>query len=446
MVNCCELAFERGLIDESSVERACAEWVRDVSAPDAPYFLATFMRLRLRQRNLSHLDIFSPLVTRNEFASIEWEGSAPVTATIATLRVLNTCVIGLRQWDLLTPPGEEGALAGRFMRDGRLTSEVATEFTPHETLKRYFTRLFREHFTRGERYMRPRAHPDAAVWLGFGAVLAHVGAIGCHYAWPAPLDPLVWAAVRGDLEVARSDEFIEQYALEVNPASIREKRAAAVEAFQTGDVECVKKYRAALRTEWDEHMSAFSDTYSAIYCGFSAPPSDLLKRDSQWPLFEHFRKQITKASLPVVRLWFEGLWKTACAVFCINAMFALRTAADDDKTMGEEQIRRFVDAFRNKVRDAPNGREFIAGLCGVTALLPVRTFDHKIIVVGDAMAWDMRCKPKIIVPKQKAVLFAVDRITDLLAGIDPEEAALGEQIAIDTSDFLDPYQVKFPRD
>jgi hypothetical protein len=113
--------------------------------------------------------------------------------------------------------------------------------------------------------------------------------------------------------------------------------------------------------------------------------------------------------------------------------------------MSEDRIRGFVDTLRAKVRGASNGREFIAALCGVTARLPLRTFDLKIIIVGDAMAWDMRCRPKIIVPKQRAVLFAVDGIADLLARIDPEEAALGEQIEIDTSDFLDPCPVKFPK-
>jgi hypothetical protein len=279
------------------------------------------MRLTSLERNHTHLDIFSPLVTQNQLAPIESESSVPVPATIATLRELNTSVIGLRQWDLLTPPGEESLLAVRFLRDGRLTSEVATEFTPHETLKRYFTSLFREHFTLDDHYLRPRAHSEGAVWQGFGAVLAHVGAIGCHYAWPTPLDPLVWAAVRGDLESARDDLYIEQCCLEVNPASIREKRAAAVEAFQTGDVDCVRKYCAALRNEWRDHMLMFHEIYNAIYRGFWAPPSEIVKRNSQWPFVERFREHLKATSLPIVRLWYEGLQKTASSAFCMNAMF-----------------------------------------------------------------------------------------------------------------------------
>jgi hypothetical protein len=48
-------------------------------------------------------------------------------------------------------------------------------------------------------------------------VLAHVGAMGCHCLLEAPMDPILWAAIRGDCLSNYTPELIEEYLLETDP-------------------------------------------------------------------------------------------------------------------------------------------------------------------------------------------------------------------------------------
>jgi hypothetical protein len=143
-----------------------------------------------------------------------------------------------------------------FSSNGNISEKTWLECIPYAELKMYFAELHMMCFNDVNGYLCPR-HDTDMDWFGFGVFLANVGALGCHYLWPQPLDPLLWAAIHHDPDEKVSMDDIEQYFLEVEPVAVLETRVRAVKSFQSSLEDCVTDYHKALLLMWKKHMQKY---------------------------------------------------------------------------------------------------------------------------------------------------------------------------------------------
>jgi hypothetical protein len=432
MVNCCHRAYDRQMIDDVDVEQACADWKARYPSERMPRFLSVFEKMKIQERELEIVHLFAPLVAYSQFAGMDSANSADVKETVIALDNLRMSVMALRNWSLLAPPAgmPSFSVASRiittfpehFLTGELINQQIAFEYTPHDILKMYFRAVLNELFEADRGYLRPRRSKDGKAWFGFGVVLAHIGAIGCHYTWPTPLDPLVWAAVRGDLERPPAD-YIEQYFLVLDPASIQKMRGDLIQSFQKAQLDCVVQYQSELSAKWDAHMRDLSNAYNWIHRGFWARPTRDFELTPTSARFDQFRATIKQTSVPAIRLWYEGFRRdtsardvfrpqiTWAAFFEKSVCWRFRTSNDPQRRVDINRMKQFAQAFLRWIIHAPDAHLVVAAMCGVSGLITLTTYVHKIIVIGDDAAWHASPEsarlPKVLLPKQKPILYAV---------------------------------------
>jgi hypothetical protein len=130
--------------------------------------------------------------------------------------------------------------------------------------------------------------------------------------------------------------------------------------------------------------------------------------------FQKFRESLCRMTIPVIRLWFEGThlegkpWRQA---FIENVQFKAYKPAQSHWQIDDAEVDVFVEKFLEWVRLSHEAPAFIAALCGVTGLLPIKTLSHRFIVIADSRAANAEkaeaIKPNILLPKQRRVLYVV---------------------------------------
>jgi hypothetical protein len=402
-------ARDLGLLDDATIDRASHQWVSERADPP-PRFLRVSSERRRLEADVSISALFSPLVSVTQFAPIDSISSVPIRPVIQAIDELNRLVRGMRTHDWVAPqdPGSRQLVA--FLgADGF----APYNYTPYQIIRRYFD----EALVPADRgYMVPRSdNPDS--WEGLGIVLAHVGAMGCHCLLERPLDPLLWAALRGDPLSSYSPELIEEYLLETDRDWLRSRRVEATHEFHKGDSDCVARYRQALLGYWRRHLARMLPICEAVRRGFArltgAKTSDekLAHLGSQ---FQKFHAQICQMEIPAIRLWFEGLrmgdkpWKQG---FLDNVEFKAYKPADRRWQIDDHEVAEFVHNFLEWVNWSEDALAFIVALCGVTGLLPLKTLSHRFIIMADARAANARrvdaVKPNILMPKQRRLMYVV---------------------------------------
>jgi hypothetical protein len=260
IINCCQRARDLGLLDDGTIERACDQWEREGEGPP-PRFLRVFRQSRRLEADVSMSALFSPLVSVTRFAPIDSKCSFPIRPTVQAIDELNRLVRGMRTHDWVAPQDPRDSELVAFLEaDGF----APYNYTPRTIIKRYFDEVL---VRVGRGYLMPRAD-DPHSWEGLGMVLAHVGAMGCHCLLERPLDPLLWAAIRGDRLSDYSPELIEEYLLETDQDWLGSRRVEATRQFHKGDSGCVECYRHALLAHWREHISPMLPICEAISRGF----------------------------------------------------------------------------------------------------------------------------------------------------------------------------------
>jgi hypothetical protein len=489
MLNFCQYSGTLKMLGPTAMDEARRVWHTHHPRVREPHALVFFCQNRDLKRDLDISDIFQPIVQSSNFAPIDSERSIPIGGLVRELESITQSLVPLRQWILLAPPAGMPSDPVRWLTEfprhflyrTRVTEQVVFEFSCHNALKTYFTMLIKEHFDHERGYLRPRVGTRAD-WFGFGVVLAHVGAIGCHYLWPFPLDPLVWAAIRQNPRDATSAHDIEGYFLEVDQEMIRGLRDEAITSFHVSLENSTIRYREELQTRWKRHMDRTESIYTAIRTGFFAEPTaDFRDRESgQWKTFCAFRKAIEKLPVPGIRLWFEGLGKSHQVrgkgsrrsfegdghrgqekvfplwwkAFKRNVTFCFRIAPEADARFWQPRLEAFVRSFLDWAKSDENGPQFVAALCGVSSIIPMRRFRTKIVVVGDEDAWasgiDWQWTPKLLLPKQKALIFASEEVYGMFAEMAEnvagnDEAGWNRIFEPENPDILRPYLQKVPR-
>jgi hypothetical protein len=469
MLNCLQPALNRKLLDDDSIKQGYADWMARYPQEKVPHFFKRFIDHKSTQSELELSEVFSPITLVNAFSRATSNTSVQVFSIMASIDnamqqagilrkyIIAPVEIPPEQPDLLT------ALPLHFLSGDCIKENILLECICPTLLKQYFVSLIETCFNTKGVYMRPEPEHERE-WFGFGVLLAHVGSMGCHFDWEVEFDPLIWGCLRCENWIPDSDDEIEQYLLELSPELIGSRRYASLIGFQVGKEDCTEDYFAELRTEWNEHLNAMRSVYREIHRGFWADLTFDFAANmfEAMGLFQSFRQTIGKMPLPAIRLWYEGFrarsspgttfefqvdWE---GVFAANVSFQFRIPEAENEVLWEERFKLFIQNFLVWTKRTHSARQFIVALSGVAAVIPIRKFGIRIIIVGEEEGWhsglSARWMPRCILPARKGLLYAIENVNSVFTEISRIFMASGraeyEIFKPESTEFLEFYSRK----